>query len=621
MSRKSPDKSRVGASLSPREGMERDRGRGGRSGGTRRRFLQLLAATGAGGTFGRALVALAGETGAVTPEMIRQAEWVSGLELTPEKRELMIGQMDELVAGLAELRAVEIDNAVPPALWFDPGYDQTPRHSGLERGVRPARPRSRAQADTANPDELAFATLGQLARLIKTREISSTELTRLYLDRIERYDPVLRCVISRTDELALRQAERADRELDSGEYRGPLHGIPWGAKDLLAVPGYRTTWGATPFRDQVRPDYATVARRLEVAGAVLVAKTSVGALAWGDVWYDATTKNPWNPEQGSSGSSAGSASAVAAGLAGFAIGTETWGSIVSPCTRCGATGLRPTYGRVSRHGAMALSWSMDKIGPIARSVEGCAKVFGAIHGADPRDPAARSAPFRWRDGRLTGGRKLADLRIGYVASQFDEDRTEGEDDEARHADLREWQSFDRATLARLSDLGLSLVPIELPDRYPIEPLGLILSAEAAAAFDELTRSGRDDQLVRQEELAWPNFFRVGQMVPAVEYIRANRIRTLVQRQMAELMRGVDLYVSPTFGGSNLLLTNLTGHPQVVLPNGFRSSDGTPTSITFTGRLWGESELLAVAHAYQRATGFHLRRPSGFVAPPEPAPIS
>lgn len=574
---------------------------------TRRRLLQSLGALGVGGTFARAVVALAGERGPVTVEMIERAEWISGLELTSEKRELVLGRVTEMTEGLEELRRVELDNSIAPALQFEvppPRQDEDASSPVAKLPRAPTLP----ETDISDPVDIAFADVATLATLLRSRRISSVELTRLYLDRIDRYDPLVRAVITRTEELALEQAERADSELASGYDRGPLHGIPWGAKDLLAVPGYPTTWGATPYREQHRPETATVVRKLEEAGAVLVAKTAVGALAWGDVWFDATTKNPWNTEQGSSGSSAGSASATAAGLAGFTIGTETWGSIVSPCTRCGATGLRPTFGRVSRHGAMALSWTMDKIGPIARSAADCALVLAAIHGADDADPTARSAPFAWRWRDPGGGRSISGLRVGYVASQFEEDRAEDAEDDKTRADLAEWRRHDLATLDALRALGLELVPIELPDRYPIDPLGLILWSEAAAAFDELTRNGRDDELVRQSEFAWPNFFRLGQMVPAVEYLRANRIRTLVQQDMETLMGEVDLYVSPSFGGSNLLLTNLTGHPQVVLPNGFRSSDGTPTSITFTGRHWAESDLLAVAHAYQSATNHHLRRP-------------
>ncbi len=571
----------------------------------RRRVLKLLAAAGFGAAgsgnavFGRALVALANEAPKITGEMIAQAEWIAGVELTPEERELMLEGVNELVEHYETNRAVALDNAVPPAVEFRP----------VPAGNHPRRPI--ALTDTAAPrrpdsgDDLAFAPVSRLARLLRARQVSSVELTELYLERLEQHDPKLQCVISLTRELALEQAERADRELAAGLYRGPLHGVPWGAKDLLAVPGYRTTWGAKPYEDQTIDATATVVRRLEEAGAVLVAKLTLGALAWGDVWYGGTTKNPWNPEQGSSGSSAGSASATAAGLVGFAIGTETWGSIVSPCTRCGTTGLRPTFGRVSRHGAMALAWTMDKIGPIARSVEDCALVFHAIEGADGLDPTAVDGPFRWPYGR-----DVRTLRVGYVKELFDEDRAaEAEDaDEDEKAKLREWQDFDRRTLDVLRSLGIELVPITLPESLPVRSLSLILTAEAACAFDDLTRSGRDDLLVRQVKNAWPNEFRQGQTIPAVEYLRAHRIRTLLMREMEAKLGDVDVYVTPSYGGDHLLLTNLTGHPCVVLPNGFRAGDGTPTSITFMGRLLGESAVLALAHAYQQATDFHLRRP-------------
>lgn len=575
----------------------------------RRRVLKALVAAGAGSAvFGRALVALAADKPAVTSEMIRQAEWIAGLKLTDPQREMMLEGINETLADYAKLRSVAVDNAVPPALRFDPTAGE-PEPSGTPPR-RAARPGEAAATRPASSDDLAFAPVGRLAALLRTRHVSSVELTRLYLDRLRRFDPLLHCVITLTEDLAMEQARRADEEIAAGRYRGPLHGVPWGAKDLLAVPGYPTTWGAAPYRDQVRDDRATAAARLDEAGAVLVAKLSVGALAWGDVWFGGKTRNPWKPEQGSSGSSAGPAAATAAGLVGFAIGTETWGSIVSPCTRCGATGLRPTFGRVSRQGAMALSWSMDKIGPIARSVEDCALVFDAIHGADGLDPTAVDRPFGWparRDPRT--------LRIGFVKSLFEEDRgasagqSEGQEEPAQTQEaLREWQAFDQRTLDTLRKTGFELVPIELPDDYPVSSLALILSAEASTAFDELTRSGRDALLVRQVKDAWPNVFRQGQLIPAVEYVRANRIRTLVMREMERRLADVDVYLAPSYGGDNLLLTNLTGHPAVVLPNGFRSIDGTPTSITFMGRLYGEEDLLAVAHAYQQATDFHTARP-------------
>ena len=569
-------------------------------------MLRVLAAAGAGGALGRELAALADSEGRVTVEMIQQAEWLTGLRLDPEERELMLGRLSDLHAGVDELRAVELDNSVPPALTFDP----TPgRPADLaESGVAEEAVTAEIAAGGRLEDEPLFGGVRVLAAALRRRELTSVELTRRALERIDRYDPQLRCVITRTDELALEQAERADRELAAGIDRGPLHGLPWGAKDLLAVPGYRTTWGATTHRDQTRPEHATVARKLEEAGAVLVAKTSVGALAWGDVWFDGQTKNPWKVDEGSSGSSAGSASGTAAGLMTFAIGTETLGSIVSPCTVCGTSGLRPTFGRVSRHGVMALSWSMDKVGTIARSVDDCALAFAAIHGADPHDPTARSAPFSWSASGLPDGRLPADVRVGYVEADFAGSRVEGVEDEIERQDLIEWQAHDRTTVRQLLRLGFQLVPMALPDDLPVAALRQILWVEAATAFDELTRSGRDEQLVRQVEWAWPNFFRVGQMVPAVEYLRANRIRTLLMKRMEEVLSEIDLYVSPSWFGSNLTLTSLTGHPQVVVPNGFRSSDGTPTSITFTGRHWDESTLLAVARAYQEATDFHRARP-------------
>jgi Asp-tRNA(Asn)/Glu-tRNA(Gln) amidotransferase A subunit family amidase len=571
---------------------------------TRRAWLAVTAGGLAGSAlFGRALAQAAGEAAEVTPEMIRQAEWVSGLELTEAERELMLKGVRELQEQFSALRAVAIDNAVAPAALFQPAELEEQGGPPPDQG-----PVSATPSETAGPgrpaadDELAFLPLHELAPLLRRREVSATELTRIYLERLERFDPVLEAVITTTTALAREQARQADAEIARGRYRGVLHGIPWGAKDLLAVPGYPTTWGATPFREQVRAEKATVVARLERSGAVLLAKLTLGALAWGDVWFGGQTKNPWNPEQGSSGSSAGSAAATAAGLVAFAIGSETWGSIVSPCTRTGCTGLRPTFGRVSRHGAMALSWTMDKLGPITRSVEDAALVFAAIAGPDGLDPTVVARPFRWPLGR-----DVRTVRVGFVPELFERERGADAEDEAAREAAATWRRHDLAVLDVLRRLGLEPVPVALPEDLPVDALSLILTAEAATAFDELTRSGRDELLVRQVEQAWPNVFRQGQLIPAVEYLRASRVRRLLMTRMAELFAQVDVYVTPTYGGDNLLLTNLTGHPQVVVPNGFRA-DGTPTSITFTGRLFGESELLAVAHAYQQATDHHLRRP-------------
>jgi Asp-tRNA(Asn)/Glu-tRNA(Gln) amidotransferase A subunit family amidase len=472
------------------------------------------------------------------------------------------------------MRALKLGNDVPPAISFHPAPWLPPSTLRVRRRALPIGQAAPKIPD--NAEDLAFLPVTSLAALVRARQVSSLELTKLYLERLRKYDPGLLCVVTFLEDLALKQAKHADREIAAGRYRGPLHGIPWGAKDLIAYPGYKTTWGAAPFKEQVIDVKATVVRRLEEAGAVLVAKLTLGALAMGDRWFGGMTRNPWDPEHGSSGSSAGSASATAAGLVGFALGSETLGSIVSPSRTCGVTGLRPTFGRVSRHGCMALAWSMDKIGPLCRSVEDCALVFGAIHGFDGLDPSAVDRPFAWPPRR-----DLRSLKVGYVEAQ------------------RAIENRDELRVLR--DLGVRLVPIQLPGKYPLSALTLILDTEAAAVFDDLTRQGVTDGLG-----AWPSIFRQGQFVPAVEYLRANRIRTLVMRAMEEVMVGVDLYV----GGNDVVLTNLTGHPTVVLPNGFRKAGAVelPNSISFTGRLYGETELLAVAHAYQQATGHHLKRP-------------
>jgi Asp-tRNA(Asn)/Glu-tRNA(Gln) amidotransferase A subunit family amidase len=568
---------------------------------SRRKMLSLLGATGTGAVFGRALVTLATEEGKVDPQMIRQAEWIAGIEIDDEKRALMVDGVQELVEDFEQLRQIQLDNGVPPALLFSPQALATAPESRVQSQAQPIETMAGPRPDS--DEDLAYLSVAQLSAMIRERKISSEELTRIYLDRLEGFDEELECVITLTPELAVEQARRADRELAAGVYHGPLHGIPWGAKDLLAVPPFPTTWGAKPYEGQTRNEQATVVSRLAGAGAVLVAKLTLGALAWGDVWFGGKTRNPWNTEQGSSGSSAGPAAATAAGLVGFAIGSETWGSIVSPCTRCGATGLRPSFGRVSRYGAMALSWSMDKLGPITRSVEDCALVFDAIQGRDGLDPTVVDRAFNWpleRDPRS--------LRVGYVADLFEGDRTDGVADPADRARAEESQRFDRRTLQTLEEMGIELIPIELPKKTPVGPLSFILTAEAATVFDDLTRSGRDELLVRQIADAWPNVFRQGHFIPAVEYLRANRIRWQLMQEMEQELRRVDVYVCPSFGGDNLLLTNLTGHPCVVLPNGFRESDGTPTSITFNGRMYGESELLATAWAYQSATDYHLQRP-------------
>jgi Asp-tRNA(Asn)/Glu-tRNA(Gln) amidotransferase A subunit family amidase len=540
----------------------------------RREMLTALAALGVGPVvFHRAIVAVAQESPkrrGVTPDMIKQAEWIAGVSLSDDQRKIVAQTVDGAMRTAETVRKIELPNDVGPAFRFDPSpgaaYQAGPRGTVLATAAKLSRP--------AKADDIAFLSIAQLGHLLRSKQMSSVELTKLYLDRLTKYGPALKCVITLTDELALKQAKRADAELAAGKDRGPLHGIPWGAKDLMAVAGYKTTWGAGQYKDQTLDVTATVAKRLEDAGAVLAAKLSLGALAYNDVWFEGRTNNPWNIREGSSGSSAGSASATVAGLVAFSLGSETLGSIVSPSTRCGATGLRPTFGRVSRHGCMALAWTMDKIGPICRSVEDCALVLGSIHGADGLDPTAVDRPFSWPSAR-----SLKDLKVGYTGNQG-----------------------ERAELKILKSLGVTLMPITLPTRRASEIVNTILNVEAGAAFDELVRAGKLDQIGN----LWPNPFRAAQFITAVDYIRANRLRSLLMSEMAKAIEPVDLYV----GGNDLTITNLTGHPTVCLPNGFmkRNDAMVPTSLTFSGKLFGESELLTVAKAYQDATGHHLKRP-------------
>jgi Asp-tRNA(Asn)/Glu-tRNA(Gln) amidotransferase A subunit family amidase len=555
---------------------------------SRRKVLTRLGGLGIGtAAFQRALAVQIDESTTVTPAMIERAEWIAGIKLSEQDRETTARLVDRLVGRIQQLRDVEVEYAVLPALVFQPAPSLPAAGTVNRDEVRVMD--SRTVKRPGSDEDLAFMPVSELASLVKSRAVTSVELTRLYLDRLRRYDPALHCVVNETADLAWRQSEQCDQEIARGQYRGPLHGIPWGAKDLVAYPGYKTTWGATPFKDQVIDVKATVAHRLEEAGAVLVAKLSMGALARGDRWFDQQTKNPWDSREGSSGSSAGSAAATAAGLVGFAIGSETMGSIVSPCRRCGVTGLRPTFGRVSRHGCMPLAWSMDKIGPIARSVEDCALVFAVIHGFDGLDPAAVDRPFTW-----PAKRDVASFKVGYVETRV--------------------PAENRPELSVLRDLGMKLIPITLPDKYPVSALSTIVDIEAATVFDDITRQGITEGLNN-----WPDTFREARFVTAVDYLRANRIRTLLIRDLEHVFSEVDAYVSD----DDLALANLTGHPAVVVPNGLINRKGrpVPTSLTFTGRLYGESELLAIAHAYQQATGFHRLHPplQKLLAPQEEKP--
>jgi Asp-tRNA(Asn)/Glu-tRNA(Gln) amidotransferase A subunit family amidase len=601
----------------------------------RRAFMGYFAGLGLGSTLLPGVLWAKLSAGAdVTVATIAAAEELAGLAFDDAERRMMVEDLTRLRRRLDALHALPLPNAVVPALRFDPRPPRAAR-AAPRRGVpaadgagagdaavvrgRMTRTRVPVTRAVRRDAALAFEPAHVLGELVRRRQVTATQLTELYLERLRRHDPVLKCVVTLTAERARTQARQLDEELARGQWRGPLHGVPWGAKDLLAARGYRTTWGAGPYREQVIDDDAEVVRRLDAAGAVLVAKLTLGELAQGDVWFgngptDAgpeektrtgqRTRNPWKVEQGSSGSSAGPASAVAAGLVGFAIGSETLGSISSPSTRCGVTGLRPTFGRVPRSGAMALSWTMDKLGPMCRSVEDCALVLDAIHGPDGRDPSCIAAPFRWDATRALSG-----IRVGYVEGAF---ALPQRDPANAQRELHPTKPFDDAALAVLRErLGVRLIPVTLP-QGAWDPMRIILTAEAAAAFDELTRSGRDAQLVQQGPNDWANTFRAARFIPAVDYINANRHRTLAMQAWATLFETVDVIVTPTSAAdlSQLVATNLTGHPAVILPHGFRD-DGTPVSLTFLGDLFAEAELLRVADAYQRATAFHTRRPSAF----------
>ncbi|MHB1687624.1 MAG: amidase [Ignavibacteriaceae bacterium] len=525
----------------------------------------------------------------ITKEIVANAEKIFGITVTGVQQDSMLDLLNQCLESYQNIRKIALDNSIPPAILFNPipegvkfNTKQLPFKISNYSSVKMPK----------NTDDLAFYSIGELGYLLKTRKITSVQLTKFFLDRLKKYGSELHCVITFTEDLAMKQAKKADEEIAAGKYKGPLMGIPFGVKDLLALKGYKTTWGAAPYKDQMIDVNATVIKKLEEAGAVLVAKLSMGELAMDDVWFGGLTRNPWDTTQGSSGSSAGSAAAVSAGLVPFAIGTETWGSIVSPSTRCGVTGLRPTYGRVSRHGAMALSWSMDKIGPICRNVEDCAIVFKAIYGPDGIDQTLYNYPFNY-----TPKINLKGMRIGYLVDDFNH----------KYA----FKSNDSLTIVEMKKLGAKLIPIKLPN-LPVNDISFILDAEAGAAFDVLTRSGNDALLARQGKDNWPNIFRASHFIPAVEYVNANRVRYLLIQDMEKMFdeNKIDLYLAPSDEGDNSLVTNLTGHPLVVVPNGFINNNH-PTSITFIGRLFDEGKILEVAKTYQDATGYQLKHPPMF----------
>ena len=550
----------------------------------RRAFLAWCGSVGVGSSLfpGALWAQSAGATAAITSEMIAAAAQLAGLSISEVDREEMVTGINANLASYEALREIHIDQNVPPPLYFNPAVPGQTFSNERKPFVRGARNRVTRPATL---EDIAFWPVTDLSQLIESRQVSSEELTHMYLDRIKRHDPVLHCVITLTEELAIEQAAQADREIAAGKYRGPLHGIPWGAKDVIAKRGYRTTWGSEAYRDQTVDLDATVVSRLEEAGAVLVAKLSTGEIARGDRWFDQQTRNPWKTDEGSGGSSAGPGSATAAGLVGFSLGSDTTGSILGPSRTCGISGLRPTFGRVSRHGVMPVCWSLDKVGPMCRSVEDCALVFEAIRGPDNRDLAVVDMPFNW-----DGNQSIEGLRIGYLQEAFGDDA---------HAN-------DAATLASLRNMGVDLQPVKLPEHAGMDALQMLLVDEAAA-FDELIQTGKVDLLIQDRDEPEDMLMRVARLLPAVEYLQIQRLRMLMMQGMEKALHDIDVYVSPHRGSPNTSATSLTGHPAISVPNGF-DEDGKPTGILFVGKLYGEGDLMALAKTYQDANDFHLAHP-------------
>jgi len=561
----------------------------------------------------------------ITKEMIASAEEISGIHFSDEERSAMADNLRRMRAGLQTLHKEPLDQSVLPAIVFDP----VPPGKELAKKTKMLTVRSKVpvMARPGSVEELAYAPVTQLSDLVRTRKVKPSELTDMYLSRLKRFDPQLHFVVNLTEERALKQAKEMDAEISRGKYRGPLHGIPWGAKDLLAVKGYPTTWGAGLYEHQTFDYEATIVKRLDEAGAILVAKLTLGSLAQGNQWWKEFTRNPWIPEQqrpGASGSSAGPASATAAGCVGFSIGSETNGSITSPSRTCGVSGFRPTFGRISRAGAMALSWTTDKLGPICRSAEDCALVFDAVQGPDGIDYSVKAYPFNWNVNR-----KLSDLKIAYFKANFDRRAADG-----TTVPIPEAMNF----LKVLEAQGAKLEPIEVPTPNYGYLDSIILNSECGAAFEPDTLNGKIKEL--EPYSTWPNTFRGAQFIPAVDYVNANRARTFAMNQMWDLFQKYDVVVTPA---ENTSVTNITGTPSIVVPTGFaipqvgrggggggrgagggRGGDSTraaapppaptvplPTGMYIMGPIFQDEKNLLVAHAFQQATDFHKKRPPQF----------
>jgi Asp-tRNA(Asn)/Glu-tRNA(Gln) amidotransferase A subunit family amidase len=513
------------------------------------------------------------------------------LQFSPKEIDTLFSDVKDNLKNYKAMHQLSLPNSVPLSLWQTailPNMTFAKTQNNIPW-------KTKITALPQNINDLAYYNIDQLAYLIRTKKISSLKLTQFYIDRIKKWGDTLQCVISLQEDIAYKQAKQADEEIAAGKYRGLLHGIPYGLKDLFAIKGTKTTWGAAPYKNQVIDEDAFVYTQLKNAGAVLVAKFTLGALAMGDYWYGGRTKNPWNLNYGSSGSSAGSASATVAGLVPFAIGTETWGSIVSPSTTCGATGLRPTFGSISRTGAMALSYSLDKVGPICRSAADAAIVFSYLHGTDGKDLSAVNMPFNY-----TPEKSIKQLKIAYAKNYFDR---------IKDTTRNEWKALEV-----FKKMGVQLIPVNFPDSglYQFNIMDVIIGAECAAQFDELTRNNIDDELTRQTKNDWPNQFRAARFVPAVEYINAQRHRYLLMQKVNEVMQQYDAIICPSRGdGNQSAITNLTGNPVVCVPSGFDKRFNLPTGISFVGKLFDEATLLNIADAYQKASPWEDMHPPLF----------
>ena len=514
------------------------------------------------------------------------------ISFTTKEIDTLYSDVIDNLANYKAMHRLPLANSVPLSMW------QTPVVPGMQFNTV-QKPIAWKLDNTiqlpTNKNDLAFYTLEQLASLIKNKKISSLALTQFFIDRIKKWGDTLQCVISIQEDIAYAEAKKADAELAQGKYRGLLHGIPYGLKDLFAVKGTKTTWGAAPYQNQTIDEDAFVYTKLKEAGAVLVTKFTLGALAMGDYWFGGRTKNPWNLKYGSSGSSAGSTSATVAGLVPFAIGTETWGSIVSPSTTCGATGLRPTFGSVSRSGAMALSYSLDKVGPICRSAADAAIVFNYIHGTDGKDGSAVNMPFNF-----TPNKDIKKLKIAYAKNYFDK--------------IKDTSRNEFKVLEEFKKLGVQLIPVNFPDSgvYNFNIMDVVIGVECAAQFDEMTRMNIDDILTRQTKNDWPNSFRTARFVPAVEYINAQRHRYTLMQKVNEVMQQYDVIICPSRGdGNQSAITNLTGNPVVCVPTGFDKRLNLPTGISFVGNLYDEATILSIAQAYQKATNWDETHPALF----------